>query len=40
MQTFDLSLYSLVQEERITEEQAFSYAESPGDLKLKLRGFS
>ncbi|MBW3624074.1 MAG: PilT/PilU family type 4a pilus ATPase [Armatimonadetes bacterium] len=40
MQTFDQALYNLVQKERISEEQALSYAESPGDLKLKLRGFT
>jgi twitching motility protein PilU len=40
MQTFDQSLYQLIQEDRITEEQGLAYAESPGDLKLKLRGFS
>jgi twitching motility protein PilU len=40
MQTFDQALYNLVQDGRVTEEQALAYAESPGDLKLKLRGFS
>jgi twitching motility protein PilU len=40
MQTFDHALFTLVQKERITEEVALSYAESPGDLKLKLRGFT
>ena len=39
MQTFDHALFALVQKGRITEEVALSYAESPGDLKLKLRGF-
>ncbi len=40
MQTFDQALYMLVQEGRISEDHALGFAESPGDLKLKLRGFA
>lgn len=39
MQTFDLHLKELVEEGVISEEKAGSYADSPSDLRLKLRGF-
>jgi len=39
MQTFDLHLKELVEEGVISEEKASSYADSPSDLRLKLRGF-
>jgi twitching motility protein PilU len=39
MQTFDLHLKELVEEGVISEEKAWSYADSPSDLRLKLRGF-
>jgi len=40
MQTFDLHLKELVEGGQISEEKALAFADSPSDLKLKLRGFS
>jgi twitching motility protein PilU len=40
MQTFDLHLKELVEKGLISEENALTCADSPGDLKLKLRGFA
>jgi twitching motility protein PilU len=40
MQTFDLHLKQLVEKEIISEEKALTFADSPSDLRLKLRGFS
>ncbi len=39
MQTFDLHLKELVEKGVISEEKAMVYADSPSDLRLKLRGF-
>lgn len=39
MQTFDLHLKELVETGVISEEKALIYADSPSDLRLKLRGF-
>jgi twitching motility protein PilU len=39
MQTFDVHLKELVEESVISEEKALLYADSPSDLRLKLRGF-
>lgn len=39
MQTFDLHLRELVEQRIISEEKALLYADSPSDLRLKLRGF-
>ncbi len=39
MQTFDLHLKELVETGVISEEKAMNYADSPSDLRLKLRGF-
>jgi twitching motility protein PilU len=39
MQTFDLHLKELLEKGLISEENAMSYADSPSDLRLKLRGF-
>jgi len=39
MQTFDLHLKELVEKGIISEERALTYADSPNDLRLKLRGF-
>lgn len=39
MQTFDLDLKELVEKGVISEEKALAYADSPSDLRLKLRGF-
>lgn len=39
MQTFDLHLKELVGQGIISEEKAMIYADSPSDLRLKLRGF-
>lgn len=39
MQTFDLHLKELVEKGVIKEEKALMFADSPGDLRLKLRGF-
>lgn len=39
MQTFDNHLLELVERGEITEEVALTYADSPGDLRLRLRGF-
>lgn len=39
MQTFDLHLKELVEAGVISEEKAMNYADSPSDLRLKLRGF-
>jgi twitching motility protein PilU len=39
MQTFDLHLKQLVEQGIISEEKALTYADSPSDLRLKLRGF-
>ncbi len=40
MQTFDLHLQELVEGKQISEENALAFADSPNDLRLKLRGFS
>ncbi|MFT6724154.1 MAG: twitching motility protein PilU [Arenicella sp.] len=43
MQTFDMALLSLFQEEKISEEEALKNADSPNNLRLKLKheqGFS
>ena len=40
MQTFDQSLYHLIQAGEITEEDAMLAADSVNDLRLRLRGFS
>jgi len=40
MQTFDQSIYRVLQEGRIDEESALHYADSPNDLKLRMRGFT
>jgi twitching motility protein PilU len=40
MQTFDLHLKELVEKGVISEEKALIYADSPSDLRLKLRGFA
>jgi len=39
MQTFDLHLKELVEKRVISEENAINFADSPSDLRLKLRGF-
>ena len=39
MQTFDLNLKELVEKKVISEEKALLFADSPSDLRLKLRGF-
>jgi twitching motility protein PilU len=39
MQTFDLHLKELVEKGVISEEKAMTFADSPSDLRLKLRGF-
>jgi len=39
MQTFDIHLKDLVEKGIISEEKALAYADSPSDLRLKLRGF-
>jgi len=39
MQTFDLHLKELVEKGVISEDKALAYADSPSDLRLKLRGF-
>lgn len=39
MQTFDLHLKELVEKGIISEEKALIFADSPSDLRLKLRGF-
>lgn len=39
MQSFDQHLYLLVQEGSVTEDEALKYADSPTDLRLRLRGF-
>jgi twitching motility protein PilU len=39
MQTFDIHLKDLVEKGIISEEKALVYADSPSDLRLKLRGF-
>ena len=39
MQTFDLHLKELIEKGVISEEKAMKYADSPSDLRLKLRGF-
>ncbi|MGQ9693928.1 MAG: PilT/PilU family type 4a pilus ATPase [Thermodesulfobacteriota bacterium] len=39
MQTFDLHLQELVEKKIVSEEKALAYADSPSDLRLKLRGF-
>ena len=39
MQTFDGHLKELVDQHKITEEKALKYADSPSDLRLRLRGF-
>ncbi len=39
MQTFDIHLKDLVEKDIISEEKALVYADSPNDLRLKLRGF-
>jgi twitching motility protein PilU len=40
MQTFDQSLYSLLQAGGISEEDALLAADSANDLRLRMRGFS
>jgi twitching motility protein PilU len=40
MQTFDDSFFQLYQRGLITVETALEYAESPNDLRLRLRGFA
>jgi twitching motility protein PilU len=40
MQTFDQSLYSLLQAGEISEEDALLAADSANDLRLRMRGFS
>lgn len=40
MQTFDLHLKELVEKGVISEDKALIYADSPSDLRLKLRGFA
>ena len=40
MQTFDLHLKALVEGGKISEEKALAFADSPSDLRLKLKGFS
>ncbi len=40
MKSFDQSLYRLISDGLVDQEVGLSYAESPGDLKLKLRGFA
>jgi twitching motility protein PilU len=40
MQTFDLHLKELIEKGVISEEKALIYADSPSDLRLKLRGFA
>jgi twitching motility protein PilU len=40
MQTFDLHLKELVEKGVISEDKALVYADSPSDLRLKLRGFA
>lgn len=37
MQTFDAALFNLVQEERISEEEAVKNADSPNNLRLRLK---
>jgi twitching motility protein PilU len=39
MQTFDTHLKELVEKGEVSEEEAFRYADSPSDLRLRLRGF-
>ena len=39
MQTFDMHLKDLIEKGIIGEEKAMLYADSPSDLRLKLRGF-
>lgn len=39
MQTFDLYLKEFVEKGIISEEKALIFADSPSDLRLKLRGF-
>ncbi len=39
MQNFDLHLKELLEKGLISEEKAMIYADSPSDLRLKLRGF-
>jgi len=38
MQTFDQAVYALIQERLIDPEMGMQYADSPNDLRLKLRG--
>ncbi len=40
MQTFDLHLKELVEKGVLSEEEALIYADSPSDLRLKLKGFT
>lgn len=39
MQTFDQSIYTLVQAKKIDAETAYQFADSSNDLKLRIRGF-
>jgi len=39
MQTFDLHIKELIEKKIISEEKGLAYADSPSDLRLKLRGF-
>ena len=38
MQTFDICLMRMVKDGRVDEPTALKYADSPNDLKLRLRG--
>lgn len=40
MQTFDQALYNLCKQGLITEDVAVAFAESPGDLRLRMRGIT
>ena len=37
MQTFDMALYELFKEDRITYDQAIHHADSPNDLRLMIK---
>jgi len=40
MQTFDQSIYAAFKDGHIDEETALRYADSPNDMKLRMRGFT
>jgi twitching motility protein PilU len=40
MHTFDQSLYELCKSGMVAEDVAMAFAESPGDLRLRLRGIT